>query len=106
MIRKAFVLQIYPGMETEFVRRHHPIWAEFATVLRAHGAHNYSLFIHPETLQVFGYVEIESEARWNAIAHTEVGQRWWLSMKDLLPTEPDNCPTTAPLLEVFHLFRS
>ncbi|MEN9840565.1 MAG: hypothetical protein RL376_365, partial [Verrucomicrobiota bacterium] len=28
------------------------------------------------------------------------------SMKDLLPTEPDNCPTATPLLEVFHLFRS
>jgi L-rhamnose mutarotase len=30
-------------------------------------------------------------------------QKWWLHMKDLMETNPDNSPFTIPLKEVFHL---
>jgi len=51
-----------------------PIWAELAAVLKAHGVHNYSIYLDPATRQLYGYVEIEDEARWQAIAQTEVLQ--------------------------------
>ena len=45
---------------------------ELEDTLKSHGAHNYSIFLLPDTRQLFAYVEIESEARWAAIASTEV----------------------------------
>lgn len=103
MIRKAFVMSVHPGAEAEYARRHQPIWRELAAVLRAHGAHNYSIFLHAETRQLFAYVEIEDEARWAAIARTEVCQRWWKHMGDLMPSNPDLSPVARGLQEVFHL---
>ena len=73
MIRKAFVMQVQLGQEAEYQRRHSPIWPELQSTLKAHGVHNYSIFLHPETRQLFAYVELESEARWNAIAQTDGG---------------------------------
>ena len=103
MIRKAFVMSVKAGQEQEYERRHSPIWPELAAVLKAHGAHNYSIFLLPETRQLFGYVEIEDEARWNAIAQTEVCKRWWKHMRDIMPSHPDNSPVSKELVEVFHL---
>ena len=103
MIRKAFVMSVHPGAEAEYERRHRPIWDELAAVLRAHGAHNYSIFLHPETRQLFAYVEIEDEARWNAIAQTPICQKWWKHMGDLMPGNPDGSPVALGLPEVFHL---
>jgi L-rhamnose mutarotase len=103
MIRKAFVMSVNAGAEEEYERRHRPIWDELAAVLKAHGAHNYSIFLHPGTRQLFGYAEIESEERWAAIASTEVCQRWWKHMADVMPSNPDSSPVSAPLREVFHL---
>lgn len=103
MIRKAFVMSVNPDQHAEYARRHNPIWEELAEVLKAHGVHNYSIFLHPETNQLFGYAEIESEEQWAAIASTEVCQRWWAYMKDVMPTNPDNSPVSTDLQEVFHL---
>ncbi len=103
MLRKAFVMSVNAGQEAEYARRHQPIWAELAAVLKSHGAHNYSIFLHPETRQLFAYVEIEDEARWQAIAQTEVCQRWWKHMGDVMPSNPDHSPVATGLKEVFHL---
>jgi L-rhamnose mutarotase len=103
MIRRAFVMQVHPDQHAEYERRHRPIWEELAETLRAHGAHNYSIFLHAETSQLFAYVELEDEARWNAIAETEVCRRWWKHMADVMETNVDSSPKSTPLVEVFHL---
>ena len=103
MIRKAFVLSVHPGQEAEYARRHQPIWPELEAVLKAHGVKQYSIFLHPETRQLFGYAEIEDEARWAEIAKTEVCQRWWKYMSEVMPYNPDLSPVAHPLREVFHL---
>lgn len=103
MIRKAFVMSVNAGCEEEYERRHRPIWQELADVLKQHGVHNYSIFLHEETRQLFGYAEIESEERWAAIADTEVCQRWWRFMSDLMPANADGSPVSVMLREVFHL---
>ena len=103
MIRKAFVMSVHPGHEAEYERRHRPIWPELEAVLKAHGVHNYSIFLHPETRQLFAYVEIEDEARWAAIAQSEVCQRWWKHMASLMPGHPDHRPIAHNLREVFHI---
>ena len=103
MIRKAFVMSVHPGVEAEYRRRHSPIWPELETVLKAHRVRNYSIFIHPETRQLFGYAEIEDEAQWAAIAQTETCRNWWAYMREMMPCNPDDSPVSVGLDEVFHL---
>jgi L-rhamnose mutarotase len=103
MIRKAFVMSVNPGREQEYAARHQPIWDELSQTLRAHGSHNYSIFFDSSTHQLFGYVEIADEARWQAVARTEVCQRWWRFMSDIMPSNPDHSPVSRSLTEVFHL---
>ena len=103
MIRKAFVMSVNPGQEAEYERRHRPIWPELEQTLKAHGVHNYSIFLHPQTRQLFAYVQIEDEAKWAAIAATEVCQRWWAHMADVMPANPDGSPVAVDLSEVFHM---
>ena len=103
MIRKAFVMSINAGQEAEYEKRHRPIWPELEAVLKKLGVHNYSLFLHPQTRQLFGYVEIEDEARWAAIANTPECRRWWKHMGGVMPANPDNSPFAVDLREVFHL---
>ena len=103
MIRKAFVMSVNAGHEADYARRHQPICAELAAVLKEHGVHNYSIFLHEETRQLFGYVEVEDETRWAAIAKTAVCQRWWKHMSDIMPSHADHSPVSRELKEVFHL---
>ena len=44
-----------------------------------------------------------SEARWEAIAASDVCRRWWRHMRDVMPAEADDRPVSRPLREVFHL---
>jgi L-rhamnose mutarotase len=103
MIRKAFVMSVNAGQESEYERRHRPIWRELEDTLKSHGVHNYSIFLHPQTRQLFGYVEIEDEAKWSAIARTDACKRWWAYMKDVMPSNADNSPISLELREVFHI---
>ncbi len=72
MIRKAFVMQVHPGYESEYEKRHNPIWPELEQTLLSHGVKTYSIFLDEQSRQLFGYVELEDEARWNAVAQTDV----------------------------------
>ena len=96
-------MSVLQGQHAEYERRHSPIWAELAEVLRAHGAHRYSIFLDEGDGSLFGYVEIEDEGRWNAIAQTPVCRRWWTHMKDIMPVNADDSPRSVALREVFHL---
>ena len=103
MIRKAFVMSIHAGSEAEYVRRHQPIWPELEQALLAHGVKTYSIFLHPETRQLFAYVEFANEAEWEALAQTEVCRHWWTHMHELMPSNPDHSPVSLPLMEIFHI---
>ena len=92
MIHKAFVMQVHPDRQAEYERRHNPIWQDLEQVLKEHGVHNYNIFLHTETSQLFAYVEVEDEARWDAIAETDACRRWWAYMGDIMPTNPDGSP--------------
>jgi L-rhamnose mutarotase len=98
-------MAVHAGREAEYEGRHNPIWKDLEAVLLAHGVHTYSIFLDPATRDLFGYVEVEDEARWNAIAATDVCRRWWRHMRDIMPTNPDGSPVAAGLREVFHLRR-
>jgi L-rhamnose mutarotase len=96
-------MSVNAGSEQEYERRHRPIWKELEQTLKAHGVQNYSIFLLPATRQLFAYAEIENEAKWNAIAATDVCRRWWQHMADVMPSNPDYSPVAQNLQEVFHL---
>ncbi len=103
MIRKAFLMHVFPEQHAEYEKRHRPIWDELAETLKAHGVSKYSIFLDASRNLLFGYAEIEDEARWNAIAQTSVCKRWWAHMKEVMPANADHSPVSEPLREVFHL---
>jgi len=96
------MMRVHPDKQAEYASRHNPIWPELAGVLKEHGVHNYSIFLDPTTSQLFAYVEIEDEIRWNAIANTPVCQKWWNHMSSIMPAHSDHSPVSASLREVFH----
>ena len=103
MIIKAFRMSVHPDHVAEYGRRHNPIWPELEAVLKAHGVRHYAIFLDEVTADLFAYAEIESEERWQAIAGTDVCQRWWQSMKPLMPSRGDGSPESRDLRQVFEL---
>ncbi len=69
--------------------------------LKAHGARNYSISLHPETLQLFALVEVEDEEKWAAIASTEICKKWWAWMQEFIVFNADGTPATTDLKQVF-----
>src|SRR3982750_1485539 len=97
MLRKAFRMSVLDGQHEEYEQRHSPIWRELAEVLKAHGVNRYSIFLDERDGSLFGYVEIEDEARWEAIASTDVCRRWWTHMSDIMPVNADDSPVSVEL---------
>ena len=103
MIRKVFKMSVHHGQQAEYARRHQPIWRDLEEALFAHGVRTYSIFLDEGTNELFAYVEFESEDRWQALAQTEVCQRWWKHMREIMPSNADGSPVSSELKEVFRL---
>ena len=103
MIRKGFKMKLYPGMAEEYEKRHNALWPEMMEMIHEYGGHNYSIFLDQETNILYGYLEIEDEARWAASADTPINRKWWDYMADIMDTHPDNSPVSTDLHIVFHL---
>ena len=98
-------MAVHQGHEAEYERRHRPIWAELEETLLAHGVRTYSIYLDAQTGDLFGYVEFEDEARWAAVAETDVCRRWWRHMREIMPANADDSPVSRELREVFHIGR-
>ncbi|MCM3728765.1 L-rhamnose mutarotase [Neobacillus cucumis] len=103
MIRKASIMFVNRDSYDEYKRRHDEIWPEMAAELKAHGAHNYSIFLDKETGRLFAYVEIEDEEKWEYMSQTAICKKWWAYMEPLMETNADNSPVSINLEEVFYL---
>lgn len=99
----AFVMQLKPDYEAEYKRRHDEIWPELVEELRSAGISDYSIFLHPQTLQLFGVLKRSEDHRMDELPQTAVMQKWWRYMADIMETEVDNSPVSTPLMKVFHL---
>ena len=102
-IRKAFIMRVNPGQEREYERRHRPIWPEMEEALIRSGVRTYSIFLDPDTHQLFAYVEFENEEQWKAVSRTAACQGWWKYMRDIMPSNTDNSPISKEMREVFHI---
>jgi len=105
MKRKAFLIQSKPGLSGEYKKRHNPIWPDLKKELKEHGVKNYSIFLHDNSEYLFGYLEVEDELLFNKLEDSEIMQRWWKYMTDVLICESDQSQKAREemLIEVFHL---
>ncbi len=100
---KTFKMQLYKGMEVEYEKRHNELWPEMIDMIHEHGGKNYTIALDPETLTLYGYIEIEDEELWNKGADTAINRKWWDFMADIMETNPDNSPVSKDLKVLFHL---
>ena len=103
MVRKGFNMFLYPGMEEDYEKRHTQLWPEMRDMIHEYGGHYYSIYLDRETHVLYGYLEVEDEARWAASADTAINRKWWDFMADIMETNPDNSPVCVDLSPVFHL---
>lgn len=99
----AWVLEVRPGHEEEYKKRHDEIWPEMLEALRAAGISNYNIFRHGLTL--FGYFETDDLARTQAIlAEDPVNAKWGEWMGPIMKVEVDPA-TSFPFLlpKQFHM---
>ena len=102
-MQKAFKMKLYPGKAEEYRQRHNELWPEMADMIHEYGGSNYSIFLDEESGTLFGCIELRDEALWAKSAQTEICQRWWAYMADIMETNPDNSPISQDLMPVFHL---
>ncbi len=84
----AWVLEVRPGYEAEYKRRHDEIWPEMLAALRAAGIRNYSIFRLGLTL--VGTFETDDLDRTVAILRDDpVNARWAAYMAPVMKVEID-----------------
>jgi L-rhamnose mutarotase len=89
MTYHAWVLEVRPGCEEDYKRRHDEIWPEMVDALRAAGVRNYNIFRHGLTL--FGYFETDDlQATIVALREDPVNRRWGESMAPMMKIETDS----------------
>jgi L-rhamnose mutarotase len=103
MNRSAFKMQLKPGFETEYKKRHDEIWPELSELLSASGVFDYSIFLDPETLTLFAVQKLAEGHTAALLPSHPVVKKWWAYMADIMEVNPDNSPVCVPLPEVFHL---
>lgn len=103
MQKYAFKMQLNPGMEAEYQKRHDAIWPELVGLLQAAGVSDYSIHLDRETHILFGVLWRRDDHGMDDLPGHPVMQRWWAHMADLMATKPDNEPVATPLVTVFHM---
>jgi len=103
MPRLAFRMQLKPGFETEYRRRHDALWPDLAELLREKGISDYSIFLDPPTGTLIGVLKVNDTERMDELPAHPVMKKWWAHMKDIMDAHPDDSPVSLPLQEVFHL---
>lgn len=102
MSAHAWVLEIRPGYEKEYERRHDEIWPEMSETLSSAGIKNYNIFKYGLTL--FGYFETDDLIKTQQfLASDPVNKKWAEYMKPIMRVDIDPSTDFPYLLpRVFH----
>lgn len=101
--RIAFRMKLYPGQAAEYEKRHNEIFPELGEALRNAGVCDYSIWHDPETNHLFAILTRADDHTLDALPDTEICQRWWAFMADIMETDEANTPTQVSLKRVFLL---
>jgi len=103
MEKYAFKMQLNPGCQTEYQKRHDEIWPELVDLLHQAGVSDYSIHLDPDTNILFGVLWRRADHTMDALPDTAVMKRWWAHMADIMQTHPNNEPVAKPLVNLFHM---
>lgn len=103
MEKYAFRMQLNPGVQDEYIRRHDAIWPELVDLLRAAGISDYSIHLDPETNALFGVLWRATDHGMATLPDHPVMRRWWAHMADLMATYPNHEPVAVPLVCLFQM---
>jgi L-rhamnose mutarotase len=91
------------GQKQEYKRRHDALWPELQRLLKEAGVSEYSIFLDEETHTLFAFQKVSGEGGSQDLGTTEIVQKWWAYMADIMKTNEDQSPLTIPLEEVFFM---
>ena len=103
MSKLAFKMKLKPGFKDEYKKRHDEIWPELKGLLKQNGISDYTIFLDEETNILFAVQQQDGNQSSQDLGKTEIVQKWWAYMADIMDSNPDNSPVSAPLQEVFHM---
>jgi len=103
MNRIAFKMKLFPGFAEEYKKRHDEIWPGITEILKEAGISDYSIFLDEETGYLFAVLKAANIELADDLTSNPIMQQWWQFMSDIMETNNDNSPVSAPLKEVFHL---
>ena len=103
MKRLAFKMHLNEGQKEEYRRRHAEIWPELKQLLKDAGISEYSIFLDEATGTLFAFQKVTGEGGSQDLGQTEIVQKWWKFMADIMKTNADNSPVSVELEEVFYL---
>lgn len=101
-MKVAFKMKLKPGNKAEYIKRHDQIWPELSALLTANGVSDYTIFLDEETNILFAVQEQNGQSSQD-LGSTEIVQKWWAYMADIMETNADNSPISSSLQKVFHL---
>jgi L-rhamnose mutarotase len=96
-------MKLNPGQVEEYKKRHDALWPELHKLLKDNGVSEYSIFYDEETNILFAFQKQAGDKGSQDLGKTEIVQKWWKYMADIMETNPDNSPVSIPLEEVFYL---
>jgi L-rhamnose mutarotase len=103
MKRMAFKMFLNEGQKQEYKKRHSELWPELKKLLKDSGVSEYSIFLDEETNTLFAFQKVNGEMGSQDLGSTDIVQKWWDYMSQIMQTNADNSPVTVPLEEVFYL---
>jgi len=101
--RVAFKMKVHPGKIGEYQQRHEQLWPELHRLLKESGLSEYSIFFDEETNYLFAFQKQSGEQGSQDLGETEIVQKWWKYMADIMETNPDHSPVSVSLKEVFYM---
>lgn len=103
MQRICFLMEVIPGREAEYQRRHDQIWPELVSALSDAGIRNYSLFRRGTTVIAYAECHPDAATAFGRVGQTEVNARWAEWFTDVLAQQSGPDGGLIEAVEVWHL---
>jgi L-rhamnose mutarotase len=101
--RICFLMDLIPGREDEYQRRHDEIWPELVAELQKAGVRNYTLFRHGTTVIAYAECHPDAATAFGRVGATEVNARWSEWFGDVLARLSDENGELIEASEIWHL---
>jgi L-rhamnose mutarotase len=103
MTQVAFKMQLKPGFENEYRKRHDEIWPELKEALTNAGVYDYAIYLDEKTHTLFAVQKLKDGETSADLPNNPIVRKWWDYMADIMETHQDKTPVVTELKEVFYM---